>query len=230
MNKKFLVVALALAMSSTVFAAAGSTAGYISKSQAKSIALSNAGVNASDATFVKTEIDTENGKHEIDIEFFVQSTVSGIPVYKEYDYDLNAFTGEIISRDVDIEGFNDYTVDTDWDGVDDRFDDYNNNANTKYISESNAKQIALAHARINAADATFVKTELDRDDAEIEVEFFVKTTINGIPTYKEYDYNLNAITGAILSADIDIENFNDKDDDDWDDDDRYDWDDDDDDD
>lgn len=209
MNKKFLVVALALAMSSTVMAAAGSTAGYISKSLAKAIVLSDADVNASDAIFVKTALDIEDGKPEIDVEFFVPSIINGVPVYQEYDYNLNAVTGAILSKDTDIEEFNNHISDTDWDGVDDNFDSSNNIAGTEYISESTAKQIALAHARVTAADATFVKTELDRDDAEIEVEFFVATTINGLSTYKEYDYTLNAFTGDIISVDADIENFND---------------------
>ncbi len=227
MNKKFVAILLTLAMSSTLMATT-SSAEYISKSKAKEIVLAHAGVSATNATFVKTELDTENGKHEIDLEFFVPFSINGISVYKEYDYDLNAFNGAILSLDWDIEEFNNSIPDKDWDGTDDRYDNQDNNwtGNVKYLSESEAKNIVLNHAKVQFSDAIFVKTELDYDDglAELELEFFVKTVVNNQTVYKEYDYELDAITGRIISSDLDIENFNDSDNNQWDNNDKFDWD------
>lgn len=74
-----------------------------------------------------------------------------------------------------------------------------NNESTAYISESEAKEIALLHANVNEVDANFLKVKLDYDNgiAEFEVEFYVDNM--------EYDYEINAITGEILSYDHETE-------------------------
>lgn len=70
---------------------------------------------------------------------------------------------------------------------------------SEFISETDAKEIALLHANVNESDATFVKVKFDYDDRipEFEVEFYVENT--------EYDYEIHAITGDILSFDQEIE-------------------------
>ena len=64
-----------------------------------------------------------------------------------------------------------------------------------------AKEIALNHAGVKAADAIFVKAGLDWDDGrtEYEVEFYAGNT--------EYDYSIDATTGAIRSYDHDWDDF-----------------------
>lgn len=70
-----------------------------------------------------------------------------------------------------------------------------------YITESRAKEIALADAGVAEADAVFLKVRLDWDDgrAEYEVEFYSGNV--------EYDYDIDALTGAIRSSDRDLEDF-----------------------
>ena len=70
-----------------------------------------------------------------------------------------------------------------------------------YIGEARAKEIALNHAGVKAADAIFVKAGLDWDDGrtEYEVEFYTGNT--------EYDYSIDATTGAIRSYDHDWDDF-----------------------
>ncbi len=70
-----------------------------------------------------------------------------------------------------------------------------------YITADKAREIALSHAGVKAAEASFIKTELEWEHgrAEYEVEFYSGNT--------EYDYELDAITGNILSYDRDVENF-----------------------
>lgn len=72
---------------------------------------------------------------------------------------------------------------------------------SSYISAERAKEIALADAGVKAADAVFLRAQLDWDDgrAEYEVEFYSGNV--------EYDYDIDAVTGAIRSSDRDLENF-----------------------
>lgn len=68
---------------------------------------------------------------------------------------------------------------------------------TGLISESRAKEIALARAGFSEAQVSFKKCELDYDDgiSKYEVEF----TANGT----EYEFEINANTGAVLEMDVD---------------------------
>ena len=74
---------------------------------------------------------------------------------------------------------------------------------SKQITESAAKDAALKHAGVKAADATFVKTKQDWENGRLvyEIEFVVP---NG-SSYKEYDYEIDAYTAAVVSYDYDIE-------------------------
>ncbi|MEG0575258.1 MAG: PepSY domain-containing protein [Anaerovoracaceae bacterium] len=65
-----------------------------------------------------------------------------------------------------------------------------------YISESKAKEIVLADAKVNVNDATFTKVVLDKSERtpDYEVEFYTKT--------KEFDYELDAATGEIISSSV----------------------------
>lgn len=86
-----------------------------------------------------------------------------------------------------------------------------------YIEASAAKSAAFSHAGIQAAQASNVKAELDFDDGVMvyEVEFISNRT--------EYDYDIDATTGAVLKADkeaMDQDDANDQDDDDDQDDDK----------
>lgn len=72
---------------------------------------------------------------------------------------------------------------------------------SSYITQSRAKKIALADAGVKAANAVFLKASLDWDDgrAQYEVEFYSGNT--------EYDYDIDALTSAILSSDWELEDF-----------------------
>ena len=166
------------------------TAGYIGVEKAKEIALNHAGVKAADATFVETKRDYENGRLVYEIEFIVVSNGTA----KEYDYEVAASDGTIVSYDYDVEAS--YTVpsgNTQPGGTQTASD----------IGLDKAKEIALTHAGIKAADATFIEAKRDYDDGRLvyELEFIVIS--NG--TAKEYDYEVAASDGTIVSYDYDIE-------------------------
>ena len=72
----------------------------------------------------------------------------------------------------------------------------------KKITADEAKRIALAHAKLAEKDVTFVKVELELENNnryEYDVDFYSGNV--------EYDYEIDAVSGAILSADRDIENY-----------------------
>ena len=63
------------------------------------------------------------------------------------------------------------------------------------ITEEEAKKLALEHAGLNEVAIKSFSIELDWADYKYEIEFFTK----GI----EYEYEIHAITGEILEADMD---------------------------
>ena len=155
----------------------------ITKAKAKSIALKHAGVSASKATFVKAKLDYEDGRRVYEIEFYSGNT--------EYDYEILASNGKIISYDKDIEN---YKIPK------------KNTSSSTYIGKAKAKSIALKDAGVSASSATFTKTKLDYEDGirVYEIEFYTNSA--------EYEYEINAKTGKI--RDMDVEHFDC--DDDWD--------------
>ena len=81
----------------------------------------------------------------------------------------------------------------------------NTNASAGKVDEARAKEIALTHAGVKAADATVTKSKLDYDDGcqVYEIEFYV----SGSSGYTEYDYEIEAATGKIVSYDHDAESY-----------------------
>ena len=166
------------------------TAGEITVEEAKTIALNHAGLTADAVTFVKAKQDYDDGRLVYEIEFV---TTSGNG-YLEYDYEIDAATGSIVSFDYDIEGYaapvTAQPAATQAKGS---------------ITVEEAKTIALNHAGLTADAVTFVKAKQDYDDGRLVYEIeFVTTSGNG---YLEYDYEIDAATGNILSYDYDAESY-----------------------
>lgn len=168
----------------------------ITKAKAKEIALAHAGVSASKATFVQAKLDSEDGVQVYEVEFYSGST--------EYDYEINAKTGEILSFDKDIE---DFTIPKKAAGSSDAAQA---KPSSDYIGVDKAKSIALNNAGLSASSVTFTKAKLDREDGirVYEIEFYTDT--------KEYDYEINAKTGKILDKDVEYLDEDDDLDEDWD--------------
>jgi len=163
----------------------------ITLEQAKAIALKDAGVTAADATFTKTRQERDDGMPEFEIDFIAGGW--------EYDYTIHAETGDILEREKEPE----YT----------RAQSTAPAANTQSGSQTSkqpqdntqpasqaatavnlekAKSIALEHAGVRAADATFTKARQEYDDGVLEYE--VDFNAGGW----EYDYSIHAGTGRIL--------------------------------
>jgi uncharacterized membrane protein YkoI len=143
---------------------------YIGEEEAKRIAFQDAGVAESEVSGLEIELDIEKGQLVYEIEFFVKSA--------EYEYDLDAATGMIIKVEKDGEVIK-----------------YTGN----FISEDEAKAIALAHAGVSSSSAGNIEVELEEDDDLFvyEIEFMCGDT--------DYLYIIDAETGAILEHEIDAE-------------------------
>ena len=150
----------------------------ITLDRAKEIALERAGLSASEVTFTKEGLETDDGVREYDIEF-VKDQV-------EYSADVRASDGTITSWDVD------------------RFDDdYLTSPaaapSGDEITLDRAKEIALEKAGLSAADVNFTEAHLERDDGvrKYEIEFR--------QGYVEYSAEILASDGTIVSWDVDYD-------------------------
>ena len=145
-----------------------SSKAYISADDAKSAAYAHAGVSASDVTFVKTDFDSEHGVMVYEVEFYAGNV--------EYEYDINAQTGEVVKYEQQNTGASAPVT----------------NVSGDYIGETAAKEAALSHAGVSEADVCWLQADFDRDDGVYvyELEF----AANGV----KYDYNVNALTGDIV--------------------------------
>ena len=160
----------------------GTAAGTIGEAEAKAKALTHAGLKESQVTFLRAELDRDDGRQVYDVEFYTQEG-------KEYDYEIDAATGEVLSYDYDAEMA--FAAGTSSGGT---------ASSGKTITQAEAKAKALSHAGLKESQVTFLRAELDRDDGRqvYEVEFYTQD-------YKEYDYEIDAATGEVLSYDYDAE-------------------------
>ena len=210
-RKKLMISAAALSLLVLAGCSKDGMAGYIGTAEAKNVALENAGLTASQVKFTDVELDDKNGTHYYQVEF----TADG----KEYEYDIDALTGAIIESKLPAGAqaqqntasnnntAGNTTPDTNTAGSNTNNNTSNNTSSgtgtaSAALTADQAKDKALAHAGLKANQVTFVKSKLDWDDGRqvYDVEFYTSD-------YKEYDYEIDAATGAILSYDFDAENY-----------------------
>lgn len=147
------------------------SSGAIDEAQAKSIALEHAGVAESDAAFYRVERDSDDGRAVYEVEFYSGNT--------EYDYEISAETGEILSYDSDIEG---------WAAQ-------SGNAEGSAVTLEQAR--ALVAERIPGVSADSVQIEQDREDG--------RTVYEGEVYYDrtEYEFEIDASTGSFIKWSVD---------------------------
>lgn len=143
-----------------------STGTAVDEAKAKSIALNDAGVKEADTAYLKVKLDYDDGVKVYDVEFYAGGT--------EYDYEINAATGEIRSMDHDAEGY----------------------APTQTGSAKSEADIqAIALAKVPGATASDLWMHLDHDDG--------RQVYEGSIYYNsmEYEFTIDAYSGAILEWD-----------------------------
>lgn len=156
----------------------------IGKQKAQEIALADAGVAAEDALHLIVKPDWDDGVRIYEVEFYTAS--------QEYDYEIHAETGDILSRDREAE----------WNGTAASGSSSTSStasASTTDIGEAKAKSVALSHAGISESSTSYIYAKKDWDDGRsvYDVEFWADG--------KEYDYEILASDGTILSYDYDAE-------------------------
>ena len=208
MRKKILAAAaLASAVVLGVFTGCGNDSD-IGREAALEAALNDAGVSESDATRLKVSEDRDDGRKVYEIRFDVAE--------KEYDYEIQASDGAILSSDVDIN--ENYAADdvlnddSSQAGTDQTVSDQGASQNQTgtqdqagnqgqgntgsgsssgaAISQDEAVQIALQ--RVSGATAQDVRIELDRDDGRYKYEGEI------IYNNTEYDFEIDANSVTIL--------------------------------
>ena len=95
MRKKILAVALLLTLGLAGCSAKGQSVqtDLIGEDEAKTAALTASGVAQDNATFTKTQLEKDDGRWEYQVEFCYGTM--------EYEYEIDAYTGVILSRDAE---------------------------------------------------------------------------------------------------------------------------------
>ena len=143
--------------------------GQITLEQAKETALRHAGLKADAVTFAKAEQDYENGKLVYEVEFV---TNDGGKVV-EYNYEIDAATGSVVSYDYDAENYVSAM-----------------GATTVSVDEATAKQTVLNKVP-GATAANIYEWKLDFDDGRWEYDGKIDYNL------MEYDFTVDASSGAV---------------------------------
>lgn len=164
----------------------------LTAAEAKVKALAHAGKRDDEVTFVQVELDEDDGKIHYDIEFYSGNV--------EYDYEIDLYTGDVLEYDKDAENYKPESSPGSG-GQQAGSGGGNDSSQATMLTREQAKAKALAHAGKKAEEVTFVQVELDADDGRkyYDVEFYSGKV--------EYDYEIDAYSGAVLEHDRDAENY-----------------------
>ena len=167
---------------------------FISKNEVKDIIAENMNVNKDDLYFEDIDFEFDKGVYEVEV--YYQN--------RDYEYKIDAKEGKVIYTD-----FRNINTNNNQNNSNNGNNSNNNSNNgttnnqnslngvNASISLDEAKNIALTNAGLDINNVKFTREELDHDNHTLvyELEFFS----NDI----EYDYEINATTGDIISYDKD---------------------------
>lgn len=145
----------------------------IGEDAALQAALEAAGISEADASRVRVSMDRDDGRVVYDVRFDVDQT--------EYDYEVLASDGQIVSSDVERR---------DDDGYDD--DDRSRGSNAD-VAVSREEAIDIALAKVSGATENDIRIELDHDDGRYKYEGDI------IYERVEYDFEIDANSGDVIS-------------------------------
>lgn len=153
--------------------AAPPATGKLTAAQAEEIALNHAGLTQSQVENLRSHQDYDDGAEEYEVKFR-----SG---EYDYDYSIDAYSGQIRSQDKEYEG------------------PPAASAQGERITAEEAQSIALAHAGFTADQVTRLSAQFEPEEpgdvAHYDVEFYQGSL--------EYDYEIDAYTGEIISQEKD---------------------------
>ena len=188
----------------------------ITLERAQEIALADAGVGREEAIFSQAEAGTDGGLSVFRFKFYAGNV--------EYEYEINADTGAVYSkktvtyigrdpgaaspapaRTAAPTGRPDPTAEPTQSPATKQPEPTESvlpspqtadRPGGMYIGRNAAKSAALAHAKVSAGEAHFTQVRMDYEDgtAVYVLNFFTST--------QEYEYKINAKTGAVLSREM----------------------------
>lgn len=153
-----------------------STKAYIGESVAKDISFKAAGIDVKNVKHSSCELDLEDGIIVYDVEFIVPGAI--------YECEIDALTGEVC--DLEAEPVDDLYRE-------EMSTNLESNPTIVLKSKEDIKNIVLSYAGINPADCSGFAISLEYDDS------FAKYEVDFIYDNEEYEYEVNAIDGSILS-------------------------------
>ena len=152
-----------------------SQSGYVGVDAATQTALTHAGLQQSQLSYLEADYDYEDGRMIYEVEF----GAAGV----EYEYDIDAATGAIIKSEREGQTVQPPEQGQTQGGV------------SGSISSQQARDIALADAGVALSQAAELDVELEQDDGCYKVEF----KSGGY----EYEYEIGLTDGRILSRERD---------------------------
>ena len=155
----------------------------LTQEEARAIALNHAGLTEADVTWGRGEYEVERGTPEWDVDFRSGDW--------EYDYEIHAETGAVIKGEKE---YDPVKVPAATQPAENKPAE---TPKTEKITAEEAKNAALKHAGLKASQVKGLRAEYDVDDGvpQWDVEFYA----DGM----EYDYEIHATSGKILSWDKD---------------------------
>ncbi len=153
--------------------------------------LSDAGVAGADAAVYKKVWEFSDGKQKYDIHFL-------IPGQTKYEYDIDAATGEVVTREQDA-----------WEPDDDlEFKGLLNPEETKAadtaasgeLTEADAAAAAIKDAGLSEGEVTVTGCYREMDDGVDKFSVTFRTADGA-----EYEYDIDPKTGAILEKDMEYD-------------------------
>lgn len=158
----------------------------INLDQAKNVAIEDAQTLVNNVDFSKAKLDRDNGRLVYEVDFKVGKS--------RYEYKIDAKTKRVVSKEVKEERVEPTPPAT---PKTPETPTTNPNTQSALIGEVKAKEIALKDANLKETDITRFQWKLDYEKGiqVYEIEFYHGLT--------EYDYDINATTGAIVKKEID---------------------------
>lgn len=161
--------------------------GYIGSDAAKAAALAHCNLTEAEIANLQIDMDLEDGVMVYEVEFDTQQW--------EYEYDIDAKTGNVLHADRESKDYKDENtpITPNNPGQPDT---------QTLITKEEAKRTALTHASLHADTIADFECELDRDDGKVIYEISFRHD------HVEYEYDIDAVTGAIISWEKDRDKEN----------------------
>ena len=149
----------------------------ITRDEALKIALEDAGLTQDQIRDLEVELDKDGGELHYDVDFEVND--------KDYDYEIDAETGKILKKQVPKQASATTSSSS---------SSSSSSSASKYISRTEARDIALKHAGLSSSQVRDLEVELDKDGGTVHYD--VDFEADGY----DYDYEINAESGKILKS------------------------------